>query len=78
MILEQNITDDDKKKLENMLSLQYAMPYEAFHNRKLAYKLVYIMTPILFLSSIGCFYLKSYVMFGIGIVVAIISTIWII
>ena len=70
MILEQNITDDDKKKLENMLSLQYAMPYEAFHNRKLAYKLVYIMTPILFLSSIGCFkikmvdYLKKALIYG--------------
>ena len=78
MIVEQSITNDDRIKLENMLSFQYAMLYHPFHNRRKAHKVIYIMTPILLLLSIGCYFVHSYVMFGIGIAVTLISSIWII
>jgi len=36
------------------------------------------MTPVLFLLSIGCYFVKSYPMFYVGMGISIIALIWII
>ncbi len=40
MKIIQDFNEDDKKKLEHMLSLQYCMPYVPLGNRKLAHKVL--------------------------------------
>lgn len=72
------INEQDVKKLEDMLSLKYVMPYEPLGNRKRAHKVLYFMTPILLFLSIGCYYIENYVMFWVGLVVTVLSLIWMI
>ena len=47
------MTDEDRKALEYMLSLEYAMPYQLLKTKNNRRKIIYIMTPVLFLLSIG-------------------------
>ena len=48
MKIIQKFSEDDKKELEHLLSLQYCMPYVPLGNRKLAHKVIYILTPVLY------------------------------
>lgn len=61
-----------------MLSLEYAMPYQLLKTKYNRRKIIYIMTPVLFLLSIGCYFVKSYPMFYVGMGISIIALIWII
>lgn len=72
------MTDEDIKALEYMLSLEYAMPYQLLKTKNNRRKIIYIMTPVLFLLSIGCYFVKSYPMFYVGMGITIIALIWII
>ena len=54
MIIKSIMTDEDRKALEYMLSLEYAMPYQLLKTKNNRRKIIYIMTPVLFLLSIGC------------------------
>ena len=67
-----------RKALEYMLSLEYAMPYQLLKTKNNRRKIIYIMTPVLFLLSIGCYFVKSYPMFYVGMGISIIALIWII
>lgn len=79
------MTDDDKKELEYMLSLEYKMPYQLFKTKHDRRKAIYIMTPVLFILSIlnywvGTIYhhFSNYFMFYISMPVCIIITLWIV
>lgn len=72
------MTDEDRKALEYMLSLEYAMPYQLLKTKNNRRKIIYIMTPVLFLLSIGCYFVKSYPMFYVDMGISIIALIWII
>ena len=61
-----------------MLSLEYAMPYQLLKTKNNRRKIIYIMTPVLFLLSIGCYFVKSYPMFYVEMGISIIALIWII
>ena len=61
-----------------MLSLEYAMPYQLLKTKYNRRKIIYIMTPVLFLLSIGCYFVKSYPMFYVGMGISAIALIWII
>ena len=61
-----------------MLSLEYAMPYQLLKTKNNRRKIIYIMTPVLFLLSIGCYFVKSYPMFYVGMGISAIALIWII
>ena len=78
MIIKSIMTDEDRKALEYMLSLEYAMPYQLLKTKNNRRKIIYIMTPVLFLLSIGCYFVKSYPMFYVGMGISIIALIWII
>ena len=78
MKIIQKFSEDDKKELEHLLSLQYCMPYVPLGNRKLAHKVIYILTPILYILSICLFVLRQYVMFAAELTGGILSTVWII
>lgn len=78
MIIKSIMTDEDRKALEYMLSLEYAMPYQLLKTKYNRRKIIYIMTPVLFLLSIGCYFVKSYPMFYVGMGISIIALIWII
>lgn len=78
MIIKSIMTDEDRKALEYMLSLEYAMPYQLLKTKNNRRKIIYIMTPVLFLLSIGCYFVKSYPMFYVGMGITIIALIWII
>lgn len=78
MKISQRFSEDDKKKLEHMISLQFYMPYVPLGNRKLAHKVIYILTPILYVLSICLFVLRQYVMFAAELTGGILSTVWII
>ena len=67
-----------RKALEYMLSLEYAMPYQLLKTKNNRRKIIYIMTPVLFLLSIGCYFVKSYPMFFVGMGISIFALIWII
>ena len=67
-----------RKALEYMLSLEYAMPYQLLKTKNNRRKIIYIMTPVLFLLSIGCYFVKSYPMFYVEMGISIIALIWII
>ena len=67
-----------RKALEYMLSLEYAMPYQLLKTKNNRRKIIYIMTPVLFLLSIGCYFVKSYPMFYVDMGISIIALIWII
>ena len=56
-----------------MLSLEYAMPYQLLKTKYNRRKIIYIMTPVLFLLSIGCYFVKSYPMFYVGMGISIIA-----
>ena len=58
MIIKSIMTDEDRTALEYMLSLEYAMPYQLLKTKNRR-KIIYIMTPVLFLLSIGCYFVKS-------------------
>ena len=49
MIIKSIMTDEDRKALEYMLSLEYAMPYQLLKTKYNRRKIIYIMTPVLFL-----------------------------
>lgn len=76
MIIKTLIDNEDKKELEYMLSFDYAMPYGS-NSKSLRRKIIYILTPVLFLIAIGCYLIKSYFMFYVGIIVSLGSLIWI-
>ena len=78
MIIKSIMTDEDRKALEYMLSLEYAMPYQLLKTKNNRRKIIYIMTPVLFLLSIGCYFVKSYPMFYVDMGISIIALIWII
>ena len=78
MIIKSIMTDEDRKALEYMLSLEYAMPYQLLKTKNNRRKIIYIMTPVLFLLSIGGYFVKSYPMFYVGMGISIIALIWII
>ena len=78
MKISRRFSEDDKKKLEHMISLQFYMPYVPLGNRKLAHKVIYILTPILYILSICLFVLRQYVMFAAELTGGILSTVWII
>ena len=71
MIIKSIMTDEDRKALEYMLSLEYAMPYQLLKTKNNRRKIIYIMTPVLFLLSIGCYFVKSYPMFYLGLWISI-------
>ena len=48
MIIKSIMTDEDRKALEYMLSLEYAMPYQLLKTKNNRRKIIYIMTPVLF------------------------------
>lgn len=48
MIIKSIMTDEDRKALEYMLSLEYAMPYQLLKTKYNRRKIIYIMTPVLF------------------------------
>ena len=73
MIIKSIMTDEDRKALEYMLSLEYAMPYQLLKTKNNRRKIIYIMTPVLFLLSIGCYFVKSYPMFYVGMGISIIG-----
>ena len=77
MIIKSIMTDEDRTALEYMLSLEYAMPYQLLKTKNRR-KIIYIMTPVLFLLSIGCYFVKSYPMFYVGMGISAIALIWII
>ncbi len=58
MIIKSIMTDEDRKALEYMLSLEYAMPYQLLKTKNNRRKIIYIMTPVLFLLSIGLLFCK--------------------
>ena len=58
MIIKSIMTDEDRKALEYMLSLEYAMPYQLLKTKNNRRKIIYIMTPVLFLLSIGCYFVE--------------------
>ena len=58
MIIKSIMTDEDRKALEYMLSLEYAMPYQLLKTKNNRRKIIYIMTPVLFLLSIGCYFVN--------------------
>ena len=58
MIIKSIMTDEDRKALEYMLSLEYAMPYQLLKTKNNRRKIIYIMTPVLFLLSIGCYFVR--------------------
>lgn len=78
MKIIQKFNEDDKKKLEFMISLQYCAPYEAFGNRRLARKLICILTPVLYILSIYMYFVERYLIFTLELLVAILATFWII
>ena len=78
MIIKPIMSDEDRTALEHMLLLEYAMPYQLLMTNYNRRKVIYIMTPVLFLLSIGCYFVKSYPMFYIGMGISIIALIWII
>ena len=41
------MTDEDRKALEYMLSLEYAMPYQLLKTKNNRRKIIYIMTPVI-------------------------------
>ena len=59
MIIKSIMTDEDRKALEYMLSLEYAMPYQLLKTKNNRRKIIYIMTPVLFLLSIGLLFCKE-------------------
>lgn len=73
MIIKSIMTDEDRKALEYMLSLEYAMPYQLLKTKNNRRKIIYIMTPVLFLLSIGCYFVKSYPMFYVDMGISIIA-----
>ena len=73
MIIKSIMTDEDRKALEYMLSLEYAMPYQLLKTKNNRRKIIYIMTPVLFLLSIGCYFVKSYPMFYVEMGISIIA-----
>ena len=77
MIIKSIVTDEDRKALEHMLSLEYALPYQVLKTNKRR-KIVYIMTPVLFLASLGCYFVESYPMFYVGMGISVVALIWII
>lgn len=78
MKIIQKFNEDDKKKLEFMISFQYCTPYEAFGNRRLARKLICILTPVLYILSIYMYFVERYLIFILELLVAILATVWII
>lgn len=78
MIINQNFNDEDIKNLEYMLKFKYLMPYEAFGNQERSRKMLHILTPILYILSGLVYFIGNYLVFRFVLLVAIISTIWII
>ena len=78
MKIIQKFSEDDKKELEHLLSLQYCMPYVPLGNRKLAHKVLYILTPVSYILSVRLFELRQYVMFAVELTVGVLVTVWII
>ena len=78
MKIIQKFSEDDKKELEHLLSLQYCMPYVPLGNRKLAHKVIYILTPVLYILSVFLFVVQQYAMFTVELTGGILSTVWII
>ncbi len=78
MKIIQSFSEDDKKKLEHMISLQYYMPYVPLGNRKLAHKVLYILTPVTYILSVRLFEFRQYVMFAVELTVGVLVTAWII
>lgn len=78
MKIKQFFNDEDKKNLEYMLKFKYRMPYEAFGNQERSRKLLHILTPILYILSGLVYFIGNYVIFSFVLLVAILSTIWII
>ncbi|MFR5644291.1 MAG: hypothetical protein ACLTK7_14080 [Clostridium paraputrificum] len=78
MRIKQIITDEDKKNLEYMLKFKYRMPYVPFGNEELSRKLIHILTPILYPLSGLVYYIGNYIAFSFVLLVAILSTRWII
>ena len=78
MKIIQRFNEDDKKKLEHMISLQFYMPYVPLGNRKLAHKVIYILTPVLYYSAVDMYLDGVYIVSLLALVVGILSTVWII
>lgn len=78
MIIKSIMTDEDRKELEYMLSLEYAMPYQLFKTKQNRRKVIYLMTPLLFLLSVSCYFVQNYLMFYMDMIFSIIGLIWII
>lgn len=78
MIVGHNFTEEDKEILEHMLSLRFLMPYQPYPNQKVANRVIHILTPVLYLLSLGCYLINNRVMTIITMTVAIFSTLYII
>ena len=78
MKINQIFNDEDKKSLEYMLKFKYRMPYVPFGNEELSRKLIHILTPILYPLSGLVYYIGNYIAFSFVLLVAILSTRWII
>ncbi len=78
MRIKQIFNDEDKKSLEYMLKFKYRLPYEAFGSQERSRKLLHVLTPILYILSGLVYYIGNYIAFSFVLLVAILSTMWII
>lgn len=78
MKIIQKFSEDDKKKLEHMISLEFCLPYVPLGNRRLAHKVIYILTPVLYILSVRLLVFRQYIMFVVELMGGIWSTVWII
>ncbi|MDU6521609.1 hypothetical protein [Clostridium sp.] len=78
MKIKQIFNDEDKKALEYMLKFKYCLPYEAFGSQERSRKLLHVLTPILYMLSGLVYYIGNYIAFSFVLLVAMLSTMWII
>lgn len=76
MIINTKLSNDDKEELEYMMTFGYMMPY-GYKSKTTREKIIYIFTPILFLSGICCYKFGNHFMFYISMFTCLISVIWI-
>jgi len=77
MIINDRITDAERKEIEDMLLLDFLIPsaFGPFRSRKFRKRIVYILTPVLILLSLFLYYQKSYFVATVGILACVIELI---
>lgn len=77
MEIIQNFTLEEIAQIEHMISLRYKMPYVPFNDIKLSRKILYVITPVLYVLSIMIYMIDNIPVFIFCMSVAIISTVFI-